>query len=396
MPRVLTEKIPLAQIEAVLAAARVGGVCPIHRRDESSPIDLKLRDQLLENLLRLDWLKLPLEQQCGYVRTIEVILNRFGTPDKSKLDALVSKLDSAFPSKSFELNWLLCETLVFLQSPTIAEKAFLQMSKAPSQEEQIEYARSLRMLKTGWTKETRSAYLEWFFKAVNFHGGASFDKFIEFIRNDALLTLTDSEKIEFARLVDENPVRQASAQLAVAMFVGRKENAYQLNELVSMAEQRLLDGGDLTNGILKRDLDNGRRLFGAASCYSCHRFGNEGGANGPDLTSAARRYSIKDLLEQIMDPSKEINDQFVPVEVRTEEGEQYRGIVVNHSGDSLLLNTDAVDPNQRVTIDRKTITSIGPSKVSPMPTGLINMMTHEEILDLIAFILNGGTTSQSN
>ena len=35
---------------------------------------------------------------------------------------------------------------------------------------------------------------------------------------------------------------------------------------------------------MKRDFDRGRKLFGEAQCFACHRFDNEGGANGPDLT----------------------------------------------------------------------------------------------------------------
>ena len=45
------------------------------------------------------------------------------------------------------------------------------------------------MLQTGWTPELRTAYFEWFLKAANYRGGASFAKFIEFIRNDADLPL---------------------------------------------------------------------------------------------------------------------------------------------------------------------------------------------------------------
>lgn len=112
---------------------------------------------------------------------------------------------------------------------------------------------------------------------------------------------------------------------------------------------------------------------------------------GPDLTSAGRRYSIKDLLEQIVTPSKEINEQFVPIEVVTEDDERFRGVVVNLNGDTIMLNTDASDPNQQVAIDRKKVVSIGTSKVSPMPLNLLAMMTKDEILDLLAYILNGGT-----
>ena len=56
----------------------------------------------------------------------------------------------------------------------------------------------------------------------------------------------------------------------------------------------------------KRDFDRGRKLFGEAQCFSCHRFDNEGGAQGPDLTSVAGRFSQRDLLESVVEPSKVI------------------------------------------------------------------------------------------
>ena len=115
---------------------------------------------------------------------------------------------------------------------------------------------------------------------------------------------------------------------------------------------------------------------------------------GPDLSSAGRRYSIKDLLEQIVNPSKEINEQFVPIEVVTDDDERIRGVVVNLNGDNITLNTDSSDPNEQKSIDRKKVVSIGTSKVSPMPLNLMAMMTKDEILDLLAYMLNGGTAAQ--
>jgi hypothetical protein len=56
----------------------------------------------------------------------------------------------------------------------------------------------------------------------------------------------------------------------------------------------------------------------------------------------------------------------------------------------MVLNTDRTNPDQRVGIDRKTVKSIEPSKVSPMPPMLLSMLNQEEILDLVAFILSGG------
>jgi putative heme-binding domain-containing protein len=131
-------------------------------------------------------------------------------------------------------------------------------------------------------------------------------------------------------------------------------------------------------------------MFGAATCFACHRFGNEGGMTGPDLTSAGRRYSPKDLLDQILNPNKEINEQFVSMTIVTEDDEIYRGMIVNLNGDTVTVNTDPADPNQRETIDRKRIVSVEPSKISPMPAGLLGVMQRDEILDLLAYILSSG------
>ncbi len=391
LAKALSEPSPEIQVEAILGAARVGGICPSLRDDKSPPVDLGLRDKLLQAMEKIDWLKLPADRQLTYVRTLEIILNRFGRPDEPTLKRWIAKLDPAFPSKSFDLNWLLCETLVYLQSPTAAEKTIALIARSPSQEEQIEYARSLRALTTGWTTATRTAYLEWFLKASNFRGGASFDKFIEFIRNDALTTFSEVEKKELQSLIAQKPIRKSAIENVGAIFAGRKENNYTMDELVAIANQGLVSNASLSEGIRKRDLENGRKMFGAAACFTCHRFGNEGGMTGPDLTSAGRRYSIKDLIEQIVTPSKEINEQFVPIEVVTEEEERIRGVVVNLNGDTITLNTDAADPNERKTIDRKTVVSIGTSKVSPMPLNLLAPMTKDEIVDLLAYVLNGGT-----
>jgi hypothetical protein len=56
----------------------------------------------------------------------------------------------------------------------------------------------------------------------------------------------------------------------------------------------------------------------------------------------------------------------------------------------MTINTDLTNPNQRVTIDRKEIEELVVSKTSAMPSGLLNRMTEDEILDLVAYIISGG------
>ena len=246
----------------------------------------------------------------------------------------------------------------------------------------MQYARSIRMLTTGWTPETRTAYFEWFLMAANYKGGASFDKFIEFIRNDAVESLTAAEKESMAELLARKPEKKTAQENLGAVFEGREETKWTLEEL-SAATQ---------SGMKQRDFSTGQKMFAAAGCYACHRFGNVGGMTGPDLTSAGRRYSPHDLIDQVLNPSKVINEQFSAITVITEDGLTHTGVVVNLSGDSMTLNTDLTDPNQRVNIDRKKIEELIVSKTSPMPVGLFNRMTKDEILDLLAYVISGGDT----
>jgi putative heme-binding domain-containing protein len=97
------------------------------------------------------------------------------------------------------------------------------------------------------------------------------------------------------------------------------------------------------------------------------------------------------LLDQVINPDKVINEQFSAIKVLTEDGQIHIGVVVNLAGDSMTLNTDLTDPNKRVRIDRKEIEQLVVSKTSPMPVGLLNQMTEEEILDLIAYVISGGS-----
>ncbi|MEO6786510.1 MAG: c-type cytochrome [Chthoniobacteraceae bacterium] len=378
--RALAETDPAKQVVALMALARAAGVCPQHRTADTKPVDIALRGKLLEALLKLDIAALPHWQQLTALRAIEITLNRFDRPDDATIARLTAKLDPLFPAKTFDLNWMLCETLSYLQSPTLAAKGMALIESAPSQEEQIEYARSLRMLKTGWTPALRTAQLEWFLKAANYKGGASFDKFIEFIRNDSLATFTDAEKKQLAALIEKKPERKSAIEVAGAMFAGRTPTNWTLEELSAAA----------STGMKNRSFDNGRRMFGAAACFTCHRFGNEGGMTGPDLTQAGGRYSAHDLLDNIINPSKVINEQFVPSVVTKTDGEQIIGTIVNLNGDNVMINTDPTSPNQQTAVDRKLVKSIEPSKISPMPPMLLNMLKKDEILDLVAYVLSGG------
>ena len=400
--KALTESDPAKRVEALLALARAAGICPYHRvpakplgvpagepeiKRLQAPAgttptpapDLALRDRILSALVEIDFKSLSLESQLTHVRTVQIVLNRFDGPG-THAGKLITALDPSFPSQSFPLNWLLCETLAYLQAPQVAAKGIALLQNSFSQEEQLEYARSLRFVTTGWTLELRTVYLEWFLKASNYRGGLSFAKFIEFIRNDALATFTETERNQLSTLINKKSEPVSAFENLGAVFAGRTPTMWTLDELSSAAE----------TGLMGRNFVNGRKMFAAAACYACHRFRDGGGMNGPDLTGAGGRYSARDLLDQIINPSKEINEQFAPVIISLNNGDVVSGVIVNLNGDQVTLNTDLSDPNQRIAVDRKLVTSMEVSKVSSMPPMLLSLLTKEEVLDLVAYVLSGG------
>ena len=72
------------------------------------------------------------------------------------------------------------------------------------------------------------------------------------------------------------------------------------------------------------------------------------------------------------------------------DGTAVHGVIVNLSGDRVMINTDLTNPNQRTSVDRKLVKSIDPSPVSPMPPMLLGRLEKEEIYDLVAYVLSGG------
>ncbi len=251
--RALTEADAGRQLEALLALTRTAGIDPQHRKPADPPVDLAMRAKILAALGKLNWDGLTDEQRVTLVRTYEICMVRFGRPDDAAIGRIIAQLDPHFPAPTRELNWVLCETLVYLQSPTVAGKGLALISAAATQEEQIEYARSLRMLKAGWTLQTRTAYFQWLLKAANYRGGASFEKFIEFIRNDAVATLTAEEKAAMKDLLAAKPVKKPPLQGVGEMFAGRTPREWTLDELAAAAE----------TGLKGRNFENGRKMFGA-------------------------------------------------------------------------------------------------------------------------------------
>jgi len=374
--KALAEKDPVAATQALLALIRVSASDPFHRPSNAAPTDEKTKAEILAALGRIDWAKLNGSQQLDLLRAYAVALNRMGPLDKSGKEALVAKFDALYPAKGRELNADLCNLLVYLEAPSVVSKTLALMAAAPTQEEQIDYARALRVLNTGWTADQRKEYFTWFLKAANYKGGNSLKGFFRIMKDDSVATLTPEEKAALKPVLEAAPTTQAVAVAPPRPFVKK----WTMEELAPLVETKLV----------KRDYDRGRKLFGAANCFACHRFAGEGGAYGPDLSGLAGRFSAKDLLESVVDPSKVISDQYAAVVIRTLDGETITGRIVNLNGDNISVNTDMLNPNGLVNVNRKNIDKMQPSKLSMMPNGLLDTLQEDEALDLMAFLLSRG------
>jgi putative heme-binding domain-containing protein len=385
--RALAERDPVTALGALLALVRATGQDPFHHpRKTGGPVPgAELKGPILYALARIPWERLTDGQRLDLLRVYAVLFNRMGPPDPSARQRLVGRFDPLFPAKSRELNAELCQLLVYLEAPDIAGKALNLMAEAPTQEEQLEYARALRVLKHGWTSPQRAEYFGWFQKkAAHFKGGASLRGFLNRMIDDSINTLSDAEKTELLRSAMRSQLTAAAA--APPPTKPRPVvRAWTVDDLVPVVDAGLKK---------KRDFDRGRALFGEAKCFACHRFANEGGAQGPDLTGAAGRFNVRDLLESIVEPSKEISDQYAAVVITLNDGRIVTGRIANHFGDTMSVMTDMLDPNGLTNVRTKNVESMQKSPVSMMPKGLLDTFKPDEVCDLVAYVLSRGNRSE--
>jgi putative heme-binding domain-containing protein len=267
----------------------------------------------------------------------------------------------------------------FLQAPSAAKKGMALLRSASGQEEQIGYALNLRHLKTGWTSMLRESYFNWFVRAGSFKGGARLSNYLDGIKKDAIASVEDWQMTEgLTKIIDTKP-QQADPQ-----FTFEPRTFVKNWTMKDMAPW-------VPSGVPgKRDFKNGRQMFGAGSCYACHRIAGEGGAVGPDLTSVGGKFGAYDLLESIVDPGKEISDQYGSSVFSLTDGTQLNGRIMNMRNNEYWVNTDMMKPSTVTKVKAENLTSIEPSSISMMPPGLINTMDKEDILDLMAYLIAGG------
>jgi putative heme-binding domain-containing protein len=140
------------------------------------------------------------------------------------------------------------------------------------------------------------------------------------------------------------------------------------------------------------DFNQGRELFKKAACGICHAFGSESEGTGlaPDLTGLGSSVTREFILQSILEPSATINGRFFHTRFTLKNGEVITGSVIDVADKKIIVAPVMMNPQATVEIAEADVKSEEPSPVSPMPPGLMNEFTKEQIVELLAFLDAGG------
>lgn len=239
------------------------------------------------------------------------------------------------------MNREIVQILIALGAPDIVSKTLAHMNTLKTQEDLIHYVFHVRTAK-GWTMDQHKAYFayftmdrsglthpdyvtRWFEEAGRPYGdGASFNNFLKNFRKEAVENLSDAERAELAPIIlAANSAAPANPKRAASEFPKPRARPF-LKEWKTADLLPLLDQAGKG-----RSYEKGRQAFADAQCLACHRFGNEGGGTGPDLTAVASRFSRRDILESITEPSKVVSEQFQNTTVVLKNGDDVTGRMVD-------------------------------------------------------------------
>jgi putative heme-binding domain-containing protein len=332
--RALAETNTVRLLHALLALARIQPA-GVHSR-------------VLERLGGVALDQLSADQKLVALRTVEICLRRIETPEPALAARVLDKLDALYPDMSPAVNHELGKLLAALGVPGAVPRTLALLEAAASQEERMHYLFALRH-----------------------------------VRDEALAGVTPAGRQAFDALLVSyrRETEPEEAPAAPRPFVKRWTMA---------------DAAALQADGQPRDYERGKSMFAAAMCGRCHTLGAEGRPFGPDLTNVSSRFNRRDLLEAILEPSKFVAENFRNVIVTTKDGDAHSGQVVLE-GDyrlaTLRLVTDPLQPFKVTEIPKPDIVTHRESEVSPMPEGLLDSLTREEILDLLAYVEAGGNAA---
>jgi putative membrane-bound dehydrogenase-like protein len=130
-------------------------------------------------------------------------------------------------------------------------------------------------------------------------------------------------------------------------------------------------------------LDRGRDVF-EEHCAKCHEPRGERARIGPNLSGVSNK-TRPELLASILDPSGDIDTNYVNYIVVDKTGRVYDGLLAGETAEAVRLRGEYDD----VTILRKNIVEMRTSTVSLMPDGFEENMSRQDLADVIEYLRAG-------
>ena len=131
------------------------------------------------------------------------------------------------------------------------------------------------------------------------------------------------------------------------------------------------------------DPARGRQVFNESTCIQCHQIDGEGTAYGPALSGIGAKLAKQGLYESILDPSASVSPNYRGVELTLDAGEIFTGLIVSESDEALVINLQGQGLKSFL---RSHLSEIRYLQQSVMPSGLQQLMSFNDLVDLVEFL----------
>jgi putative heme-binding domain-containing protein len=137
-----------------------------------------------------------------------------------------------------------------------------------------------------------------------------------------------------------------------------------------------------------RNFANGKQMFTVGTCIACHKFGGQGNEFGPDLTKLDPKVfkSAVDVTEHILDPAKRIEDKYAMYRILLQNDKVITAMIVEEKDGIVKVIENPLASTKPLELKMTDIAERTKLTTSIMPKGLLDKMTREEILDLLAYV----------
>jgi putative heme-binding domain-containing protein len=349
---------------------------------------------VFDELAAFDFDQLDEPHQLAVLRLYALAFLRSHTINGDQVTTAYERLLPYYPSESKLVNRELSRVLSYLASEkgegkAVVERTFNLLESSDDPIEFVHYLTVLRVIPDGWTLPQRAAYKHWIEYARNsLTGGSLFKYFLDEIEGEFESTLSVKDRSRLATypiapLRDdyEGPVPPK------AKLVSNEQG--ETDQYTQWTMEDLQYGLELVSSPRNarlRDFNRGQQMYEKGQCYNCHYMINKGGGFGPELTLAGNSFDVEDLLTSILYPSKAINTRYGSVLFELKDGTSVAGRLMREDDDRYVVQA-SYDPSTAQEIPKNEVAKKEEAHFSSMPSGLLNTMDREEIMDLLYFIV---------